>query len=60
MERRVRLLYTDTDSLILQLFTADLYADMNDTIDLYDTSNYQPDHPLYSACQQKGDRQVEG
>ena len=50
---RVRLLYTDTDSLILQLETDDLYADMMSDLDAYDTSNYPTDHPLYSQVNKK-------
>ena len=44
----VRLLYTDTDSLIVKVDTEDIYADMSLNADLYDTSNYPADHPLYS------------
>ena len=45
---RVHLLYTDTDSLVLQFNTEDLYADMDVTLDLYDTSNFPTDHRLRS------------
>ena len=45
----VSLLYTDTDSLILRFQTDDLYADMSEMADVYDTSNYPEDHPLYST-----------
>ena len=44
----VRLLYTDTDSLIVKVDTEDIYADMKKNLDEYDTSNYSPGHPLYS------------
>ena len=44
----VRLLYTDTDSLIVKVDTEDIYADMAQNLDEYDTSNYPADHPLYS------------
>ena len=44
----VRLLYTDTDNLIVKVDTEDIYADMSLNADLYDTSNYAPGHPLYS------------
>ena len=45
-----QLLYTDTDSLLLEIQTDDVYQDMAKHADLYDTSNYQKDHPLYSRC----------
>ena len=49
----VRLLYTDTDSLIVKVDTEDIYADMSLNADLYDTSNYSPGHPLYSDQNKK-------
>ena len=45
---KIRLLYTDTDSLIVKVDTDDLYKDMLESAAIYDTSNYSPDHPLYS------------
>jgi len=41
---RCTLLFTDTDSLCCEIRTDDLYADMMDNLDLYDTSNlvWQP------------------
>ncbi|XP_065196577.1 uncharacterized protein LOC135828072 [Sycon ciliatum] len=51
---RVRLLYTDTDSLILNFLTDDLYEDMKaDLHELYDTSNYPAGHPLRSDRNKK-------
>ena len=52
-EGKVRLLYTDTDSLILQVYTKDIYDDMKKNLDEYDTSNYSPDHPLFSNTNKK-------
>ena len=49
----VRLLYTDTDSLIVHVQTDDLYKDMALNADLYDTSNYPADHPLFSTANKK-------
>ena len=49
----VRLLYTDTDSLIVKVDTEDIYADMSLNADLYDTSNYSPGHPLFSNTNKK-------
>ena len=49
----VRLCYTDTDSFILQYATDDLYANMSDMMDQYDTSNYPADHALHSVANKK-------
>ena len=49
----VKLCYTDTDSVIIQVTTADIYADMKKHADLYDTSNYPPSHPLFSVKNKK-------
>jgi hypothetical protein len=38
---KVRVLYTDTDSFVLEVETDDLYADMARDGHLYDTSNYK-------------------
>ena len=51
--QNVRLCYTDTDSFILRYVTDDLYADMADMADQYDTSNYPEDHPLHSTTNKK-------
>ena len=48
-----QLLFTDTDSLTYQVKTKDLYEDMKRDEDLYDTSNYPKDHPLFSAKNKK-------
>lgn len=50
---RARMLYTDTDSLVLQLTTDDLYADMAQQLHSYDTSNFPQDHPLHSQINKK-------
>jgi len=47
-QERVMLLFTDTDSLCCQIQTPDLYKDMSEAMDLFDTSNFDPDHSLYS------------
>jgi hypothetical protein len=49
----VCLLYTDTDSLLLQIQTDDVYKDIAQHIDLYDTSNYPEDHYLHSTTNKK-------
>ena len=47
------LVYTDTDSLILDIKTEDVYKDMQEHSWLYDTSNYPDDHPLYDNRNKK-------
>ena len=46
---RCTLLFIDTDSLCCEIRTDDLYADMMDSLDLYDTSNFDPTLQLYNA-----------
>ena len=48
-----QLLYTDTDSLLLEIQTEDVYKDMGASVDLYDTSDYPKDHPQYSEENKK-------
>ena len=51
---RVELLMTDTDSLVLEIRTKDVYEDIKDDIpELFDTSNYPKDHPLYTEQNKK-------
>ena len=50
---RCELIYTDTDSLLLQIQTDDVYKDMDAFSWHYDTSNYPKDHALYSAKNKK-------
>ena len=50
---RAELLYTDTDSLVLEVQTEDVYADMACNADQYDTSNYPNNYPLYSTANKK-------
>lgn len=40
-KKNVKLLYTDTDSFILEITTANVYEDIRRNIDRFDTSNYQ-------------------
>lgn len=44
---KAKLCYTDTDSLIFQVETPDIYADMRAKPALYDFSDYPKDHPNY-------------
>jgi len=46
-QERCVLLFTDTDSFCCQIETPDLYKDMSEAMDLFDTSNFDTDHPLY-------------
>jgi hypothetical protein len=48
-----KVLYTDTDSLILCVPTDDLYKDLETELEHYDTSDYPADHPLYSVQNKK-------
>ena len=50
---RCNLLYTDTDSLLLEIKTEDVYKYMAENKDLYDFSNYPKDHFLYSEDNKK-------
>ena len=49
----VEVLYTDTGSLVLHIFTDDVYDDMRHTHEWYDTSNYKESHPLFSNANKK-------
>ena len=50
---KCELVYTDTDSLILDIQTEDVYKDMQEHSWMYDTSNYPKDHPLYDDRNKK-------
>jgi hypothetical protein len=50
---RCKLLYTDTDSLLLEIETEDVYRDIAQHADLYDTSDYPQEHPLHSTANKK-------
>ena len=52
------LLYTDTDSLLLEIKTKDVYTDMASDKDLYDFSNYPSNHQFYSDEKEKGYRYI--
>ena len=42
----------DTDSLVLNVHTEDIYDDLRGNMH-YDTSNYEPEHPLYDTRNKK-------
>ena len=50
---KCELLYTDTDSLLLEIETEDVYKDIAEKQSLYDTSDYPKEHPLYSIANKK-------
>lgn len=51
---KAELLMTDTDSLMYHLTTdSDVYLDMLENLELYDTSDYPPGHFLYSEKNKK-------
>ena len=50
---RCKLLYTDTDSLLLEIETDDVYKDIETNKNLYDTSDYPKEHPLHSNTNKK-------
>ena len=50
---RCQLLYTDTDSLLLEIQTEDVYKDIAEDQDLYDTSDYSNKHFLHSTANKK-------
>jgi len=47
---RCHLLFTDTDALCCEIQTGDLYDDMRQNLDLFDASNFDQKHPLYSKA----------
>jgi len=50
---KATLLFTDTDSLCYNIQTQDIYKDMYEDLDLFDTSGYAQDHFLYSTVNKK-------
>jgi hypothetical protein len=50
---KLKLLFTDTDSLTFHIQTDDVYADIAEMQDQFDTSAFPKDHPLYSSKNKK-------
>ncbi|XP_038058013.1 uncharacterized protein LOC119729506, partial [Patiria miniata] len=50
---QIRLMYTDTDSLLIVVYTDDIYEDIQSHGQHYDFSNYPTDHPLYNPTNKK-------
>ena len=52
--KRLRLLFTDTDSLCYHIQTEDFYRDIAGDIEAkFDTADYPSDHPLYNTVNKK-------
>ena len=52
-DQRCELLYTDTDSLLLEIHTEDTYKNMEEDNYLYDASDCPKDHLLHSNTDKK-------
>ena len=50
---KVKLLFTDTDSLCYEINTNDVYDDMKTNKNLYDLSNYSKNHKLFDNTNKK-------
>ena len=50
---KCKLIYTDIDSLLLDVECEDFYKEMEKDLHLYDTSDYPKDHPCYSGMNKK-------
>ena len=50
---KCELLHTDTDSLLLEIETEDVYKDIKANENFYDTSDYPKNHPLHSTVNKK-------
>jgi hypothetical protein len=48
-QEKIKLLYSDTDSLVYQFFVPDLYQSLIPFKNDFDFSSYPPDHPLYNT-----------
>ena len=49
----IQLIYTDTDSFVINFETDDIYKDMLEKSHLYDFSDYPKDHPNYNVVNKK-------
>ena len=50
---KIKLIYTDTNSFVIEVETDDIYKDMLEDDHLYDFSNYPKDHPNFSLNNKK-------
>lgn len=51
--KNINLLFTDTDSLMYEIFTEDIYQDMMTFKDYFDTSAYDVENKLHSTVNKK-------
>lgn len=49
----IKLLMTDTDSLLYSIQTNDVYSDIKEELHFFDTSDYPTSHPCYSTINKK-------
>ena len=49
----IKLIYTDTDSFVIQVMTDDLFQDFKDLSDYMDFNDYPKSHPNYDASNKK-------
>ena len=49
----INLIYTDTDSFVLEIFTDDVYKDIKNVNHLFDFSEYPKDHKYYNVKNEK-------
>jgi len=52
-DTNAQLCFTDTDSLLYDIKTEDVYSDMKDDLDMFDTCDYPADHMLHSVVNKK-------
>ena len=50
---KLKLLYTDTDSFIIEFKTDDIFKDFKNNKEQYDFSEYPKDHECYDASNKK-------
>ena len=50
---KIKLIYTDTDSFVIEVETDDIYKDMYEDGHLYDFSDYPKDHPNFNLNNKK-------
>ena len=50
---KIKLIYTDTDSFVIEVETDDIYKDMYEDSHLYGFSDYPKDHPNYDVVNKK-------
>ena len=50
---RAKLLYTDTDSLVYDIQTEDIFKDMLERNEYYDFSNFKSDHPIFNELSEE-------